>query len=58
MEQLIFMLIFQTRTLLSLLGIKRQLLGDTVAQPTPYPANKILENATIAVPLKYLSTIW
>ena len=32
-----------------------KLLGNTVAQPTSNAANGILKNATIAVPLKYLS---
>ena len=34
---------------------KAKLLGNTVAQPNPNEANGILRNATIAVPLKYLS---
>ena len=32
-----------------------RLLGNTVAQPAPNPANGILKNATIAVALEYLS---
>ena len=31
---------------------------DTVAQPAPNAANRILKNATIAVPIKYLSNFW
>ena len=34
---------------------KAKLLGNTVTQPNPNRANGILENATIAVPWKYLS---
>ena len=37
---------------------KTKLLGNTVPQPTPNNANGILKNATIAVPLKYLSNFW
>ena len=37
---------------------KAKLLGNTVAQPAPNAANGILKNATIAVPLKYLSNFW
>ena len=33
---------------------KDKLIGNTVAQPNPYAANGILENAEIAVLLKYL----
>ena len=32
--------------------------GKTVAQPNPNHANGILKNATIAMPLKYLSNFW
>ena len=32
---------------------KAKLLGNTVAQPAPNAANRILRNATIVVPLKY-----
>ena len=31
---------------------------NTVAQPAPNAANRILKNATIAVPIKYLSNFW
>ena len=34
---------------------KAKLLGSTIAQPTPNQANEILKNATLSVPLKYLS---
>ena len=34
------------------------LLGNTVAQNTPNQANRILKNASTAVPLKYLSNFW
>ena len=37
---------------------KAKFLGNTVAQPAPNNANGILKNATIAVPLKYLSNFW
>ena len=37
---------------------KVKLLGNAEAQPNPNHANGILENATIAVPLKYLSNFW
>ena len=37
---------------------KAKLLGNTVAQPGPNAANGILKNATIALPLKYLSNFW
>ena len=37
---------------------KAKLLGNTIAQPNPSHANGILKNATIAVPLKYLSNFW
>ena len=37
---------------------KAKLLGNTVAQPNANHANGILINATIAVPLKYLSNFW
>ena len=37
---------------------KAKLLQNTVAQPAPNPANRILKNAGIAVPLKYLSNFW
>ena len=37
---------------------KAKLLGNTVAQPNPNYANGILKNATISVPLKYLSNFW
>ena len=37
---------------------KAKLLGNTVALPTPDNANGILINATIVVPLKYLSNFW
>ena len=37
---------------------KAKLLGNTAAQPAPNAANGILKNATIAVPLKYLSNFW
>ena len=33
-------------------------MADTVAQSAPYQATAILKNATIAVPLKYLSKFW
>ena len=36
---------------------KAKLLGNTVAQ-VGNAANEILKNATIAVPLKYLSNLW
>ena len=50
MKQLILMLI-----LLISFEYKAKLLGNTVAQPAPNNGNGILNNATIAVPLKYLS---
>ena len=31
---------------------------NTVAQPAPNAANRILKNATIAVPVKYMSNFW
>ena len=34
------------------------MLGNTVAQTTPNQANEFLKNATVAVPLKYLSNFW
>ena len=37
---------------------KAKLLENTVAQSAPNPANRILKNAAIAVPLKYLSNFW
>ena len=37
---------------------KAKLSGKTVAQPNPNHANGILKNATIAMPLKYLSNFW
>ena len=37
---------------------KASLLGNTVAQPNPHQTNGVLKNATIAVPLKYLSNFW
>ena len=37
---------------------KAKLLETTVAQATPNNVNGILENATIAVPLKYLRNFW
>ena len=37
---------------------KAKLLGNTVAQPAQNNANGILKNATIAMPLKYLSNFW
>ena len=37
---------------------KVKLLENTVAEPAPNAANEILRNATIAVPLKYLSNFW
>ena len=37
---------------------KAKLLGNTAAQTAPNAANGILKNATIAVPLKYLSNFW
>ena len=48
------------------LKYKAKLLGNTVAkllentgvQPAPNQANRIFKNATIAVPLKYLSNFW
>ena len=37
---------------------KAKLLGSTIAQPTPNQANEILKNATLSVPLKYLTNFW
>ena len=37
---------------------KAKLLSNTAAQPAPNAANRILKNAIIAVPLKYLSNFW
>ena len=37
---------------------KAKLLGNAAAQPAPNAANGIPKNATIAVPLKYLSNSW
>ena len=37
---------------------KAKLLGNTIGQPAPNNANGILENATINVPLKYLSNFY
>ena len=37
---------------------KAKLLGNTIAQPNPNHANGGLKNATLAVPLKYLSNFW
>ena len=37
---------------------KAKLLENTAAQPAPNAANGIFKNATIAVPLKYLSNFW
>ena len=37
---------------------KAKILGNTEAQSPPNNANGILENATIPVPLKYLSNFW
>ena len=37
---------------------KAKLLGNTAAQPSPNTANRILKNAKIVVPLKYLSNFW
>ena len=37
---------------------KAKLLGNTVAQPLPNAANEILKDATITIPLKYLSNFW
>ena len=37
---------------------KTKLAGETEAQPAPNNNNGVLKNATIAVPLKYLSNFW
>ena len=37
---------------------KAKLLGNTAAEPVPIAANVFSRNATIAVPLKYLSSFW
>ena len=37
---------------------KAKLLGNKVTQPAPTDGNRILKNATIAVPLKYWSNFW
>ena len=37
---------------------RNKLLGNTFAQLNPNQANGILRNATIAVPVKYLSNFW
>ena len=37
---------------------KTKLLGNTVTQPFPNEDNAMLQNSTIAVPLKYLSSFW
>ena len=37
---------------------KAKLLGNTFVQPAPNPTNETLKNATIVVPLKYLSNFW
>ena len=37
---------------------KAKLLRNTVAEDAPNQANRILKNATITVPLKYLSNFW
>ena len=37
---------------------KAEFLGNAAAPPAPNAANRIVKNATIAVPLKYLSNFW
>ena len=37
---------------------KAKLLRNAAAQPAPNKDNEILKNATNAVPLKYLSSLW
>ena len=57
MKRLILMLIWQTLIILSLSNITLTRLGNAAAQDDN-DANGILKNATIAVPLKYLSNFW
>ena len=53
-----FVLNMKQLTLMLTLKDYQTLLGNTVAQPAPNEANGILKNATIVVPLKYLSNFW
>ena len=57
MKQLILITTLQTLIILRLSSIRlnSKLLGNTAAQPNPNHTNKILKNATIAMPFKYLS---
>ena len=57
MKQLILMLLLLTIIILNLSKYKAKLLGNIIALSNPN-ANGILKNATIAVPLKYLSNFW
>ena len=57
MKRLILMLIWQTLIIVSLSNITLTRLGNAAAQDDN-DANGILKNATIAVPLKYLSNFW
>ena len=56
-KQIILIIILQTNNFKSF-KYKAKLLGNTVAQPAPNAANRMLRNATIVVPLKYLSNFW
>ena len=56
MKRLILMLILETVINLNL--SKAKLLGNTAAQPAPNAFNRIMENATIPVPLKHLNNFW
>ena len=50
--------IANTNNLKNLLNKRKTDLGNRFAQGAPNQANVILENARIAVPLKYLSNFW
>ena len=52
------MLILRILLVLHLFMDTAKLLGNTVAQPAPNAVDGILENAAIAVPLKYQSNFW
>ena len=55
MKELILMLIL---LMINLLMNFKSFMYNTVAQPAPNAVNRILKNATIAVPIKYLRNFW
>ena len=44
--------------MMNLLMNFKSFMYNTVAQPAPNAVNRILKNATIAVPIKYLRNFW